>query len=87
MARLPRFVDLILLPMQYSELDRQEVEKVKAYLQTLDERINEPIPRIFVPTRVSAAIRTNTEKQLRSSLTQADIPVLDPPILDKIAFQ
>ncbi|MEJ5220152.1 ParA family protein [Cognatishimia sp. D5M38] len=87
MARLPRFVDLILLPMQYSELDRQEVEKVEAYLQTLDERIDEPIPRIVVPTRVSAAIRTKTEKQLRSSLTQADIPVLDPPILDKDAFK
>jgi chromosome partitioning protein len=87
MARLPRFVDLILLPMQYSELDRQEVAKVEGFLQTLDERIDTPIPRIVVPTRVSAAIRTKTEKQLRATLDETDLPVLDPPILEKDAFK
>ena len=87
MAMLPFLAEMMLLPIQLSKLDWIEAQKVELYLRRVSETGDRFIPRIIVPTRVSAAIRTKTETRLRAEIEESGIPLLDPPILDKDAFK
>lgn len=87
MAMLPYLAEMMLLPIQLSKLDLVEAQKVESYLQKVSANSKTFVPRIIVPTRVSAAIRTKTETVLRAELANTGLPVLDPPILDKDAFK
>jgi chromosome partitioning protein len=86
-ALAAQLAGLVLIPMQYSTLDLDETDKVRDFLKQLESQTGRDRPCIVVPTRVSAAIRTKTQKKVVGQLTDAGFPVLDPPVLDKDAYR
>ena len=79
--------DLVVIPLHFSELDLKGAVAAYNTLTRLESVTGNIIPRILVPNRVSSAITTKDERNIRSAIEQTDMPLCDPGVLEKAAYR
>ena len=79
--------DLVLIPVGPSPLEAHEAIKSSKALQAMSRLWELPIPHACVFTRVPAAIRTRSMAETVQQLRDADIRMLETPLIEKEAFR
>ena len=79
--------DLVILPVQGSQLDAKEAAKGVALVKQQEKAFNKQIPFAILFTRTNAAIRPRTLKDVQSQINEAGFPVFNVEIYERDAFR
>lgn len=78
--------DLVLIPMQGSQLDADEAVKARKLVLNQEKVLKRPIPYSFFFTRTSV-IQPRGIKHIRKQLEDAGMPILPVPVAELEAFR
>jgi len=78
--------DLVLIPLQGSQLDADEAAKIIRMISRAGRQLKKQIPYMAFFTRCSF-IKSRTNKHISASLLEADIPVAQTEIVERDAFK
>ena len=79
--------DLVIIPVQGSQLDAREAVKAINLIRRQEEGFGRPIPFAALLTRTSAAIQPRTLRFIRSELEGAGVPVFHTQMHEREAFR
>ncbi len=79
--------DLVVIPLQFSDLDLKGAIAAHNTISRIEQVSNNLIPKILVPNKLSAAITTNDERNIRDAILDTDMNLCDPGILEKSAYR
>lgn len=79
--------DLVLVPVQGSQLDGAEAAKALKLISNVERMSQRPIPRSAILSRTSAAIRPRTLKYVEEQLRTLGFPVMNAQLIDRDAFR
>jgi chromosome partitioning protein len=87
MSRAIMRSDLVLIPVQASELDAQEAGRMVALIQQEEIILRRPVPYRIILTRTSSAVPTKTTKTLLAELAANGIPALRTHLNERVAYR
>ncbi|MFO0433109.1 MAG: AAA family ATPase [bacterium] len=79
--------DLVIIPMQASQLDAHESAKVINVVRQAEMTLRRPIPSRILFTRTNPTIKTRTFAHLAKALTDRGVPVLKSQLHEREAFK
>lgn len=79
--------DLVVIPVQGSQLDANEAAKAIRLIRQQEKAFGRKIPYAVLFTRTSAAIKPRTLQHIRTELYSADIPMFDTQMHEREAFR
>lgn len=79
--------DLVIIPVQGSQLDAREAVKAINLIRQQEEGFGRPIPFAALLTRTSAAIQPRTLRFIRAELEAAGVPVFETQMHEREAFR
>lgn len=79
--------DLVIIPVQGSQLDAAEAAKAIRLIRQQERAFGRRIPYAVLLTRTSAAIRPRTLQHIRKELTEAGVPILETQMHEREAFR
>jgi len=79
--------DLVVIPVQGSQLDAAEAAKAIRLIRRQEKAFGREIPHAVLFTRTSAAIRPRTLQHIRDELTEAGVPILRTQMHEREAFR
>ena len=82
-----QLANIVAIPLQFSNLDLKGALSAYNSLVQAENISGAIIPKLLVPNKVSSAIRTKDETNIRNAIHEANIPLCNPGILDKSAFR
>lgn len=79
--------DLVIIPLQPSNLDANGAAKAIQLVKQQEKAFNRHIPYAILFTRTKAAIRTRTFADIQSKLENANIPVFHTQLLEREVYR
>lgn len=79
--------DLVIIPVQGSQLDATEGAKAIKLIHQQERAFGRRIPYAVLLTRTSAAIKPRTLQHIRSELVTAGVPILETQMHEREAFR
>lgn len=79
--------DLVLIPMQPSELDADQASRALRVIAQQERISRRKIPHAIVFTRTNSAIRTRTMTHIATSLRDAGVPMFNTELHEREAFK
>ncbi len=79
--------DLVIIPVQGSQLDAAEAAKAIRLIRRQEKAFARAIPHVVLFTRTSAAIRPRTLRHIRSELDRAGVRILKTQMHEREAFR
>lgn len=79
--------DLVIIPVQGSQLDAAEAAKAIRLIRRQEKAFTRTIPHAVLFTRTSAAIRPRTLQHIRSELDRAGVRILNTQMHEREAFR
>ncbi len=79
--------DLVIIPVQGSQLDAAEAAKAIRLIRRQEKAFARAIPHVVLFTRTSAAIRPRTLQHIRSELDRAGVRILKTQMHEREAFR
>ncbi|CAG1020547.1 Protein virC1 [Methylococcales bacterium] len=79
--------DLVILPVQGSQLDAREAAKSVVLVRQQEKAFGKTIPHRILYTRTNSAIRPRTLKDVQAQIKDAGFPRLDVEIYERDAFR
>lgn len=79
--------DLVVIPMQGSQLDAEQANRAIRVLRQHEKMTGRAVPFAVLLTRTSPIIRTRTMGHIQAGLAQADIPVFDTQLNEREAYR
>lgn len=79
--------DLVLIPMQGSQLDADQTRRVIDLIQREQKAFRRQIPYCVFFTRTNPAIRSKDLQHLQAQLDAAEIPVMSVELTERAAFR
>lgn len=79
--------DLVIIPMQPSQLDGDQMAKAVKFVERQEKAFNRRIPRSILFTRTSAAIRLRDHKDMLDDITKYGVDVFESEIIERSAFK
>ena len=79
--------DLVIIPVQGSQLDAAEAVRAVRLIRQQERAFRRTIPHAILFTRTSAAIKPRTLQHIRGELTTAGIPILQTQMFEREAFR
>lgn len=79
--------DLVVIPVQGSQLDAAEAAKAIKLIRQQEKAFSRRIPYAVLLTRTSAAIKPRTLQHIRAELTEAGVPILETQMHEREAFR
>jgi chromosome partitioning protein len=79
--------DLVVIPVQGSQLDAAEAAKAIRLIRRQEKAFGRDIPHAVLFTRTSAAIRPRTLRHIRDELEGAGVPILKTQMHEREAFR
>jgi chromosome partitioning protein len=79
--------DLVVIPVQGSQLDAAEAAKAILLIRRQEKAFGRNIPHAVLFTRTSAAIRPRTLQHIRGELERAGVPILMTQMHEREAFR
>ncbi len=79
--------DLVIIPVQGSQLDAAEAAKAIRLIRRQEKAFARAIPHVVLFTRTSAAIRPRTLQHIRSELDRAEVRILKTQMHEREAFR
>jgi chromosome partitioning protein len=79
--------DLVIVPIQGSELDAIEALKIIKFIGRQEKLLKRPIPYAVVFTKTSPAVRPRTLKSLEQDMLQQGIPLFGTALNERDAFR
>lgn len=79
--------DLVLIPMQAGSMEAEAAADMIKFIKQQERAFRTKIPFALFFTRMSAAIRTNLEKDIVEQITSADVPVFQTQLIERVAFK
>ena len=79
--------DLVLLPMQGSELDAQGASKAQRLVKQQEKAFRRQIPHAFLFTRTKAAFQTKTLRNIQDQLDKVNAFVFQTQIIDREVYR
>jgi len=78
--------DLVIVPMQPTSLDAEIGSEALALVKEEEEALGRMIRHAVVLTKTSAAVKSRVQRELEEQLREAEIDLIDPPIVARAAF-
>lgn len=78
--------DLVIVPMQPTSLDAEIGSEALALVKEEEEALGRMIRHAVVLTKTSAAVKSRVQRELEEQLREADIDLIDPPLVARAAF-
>jgi chromosome partitioning protein len=79
--------DLVIIPVQGSQLDAAEAAKAIKLIRQQEKAFGRRIPYVVLLTRTSTAIQPRTLRHIRAELERAGVPILDTQMHEREAFR
>lgn len=79
--------DLVAIPLQFSDLDLKGALAAHTAIMQMEQLTGTIIPKILIPNKLSSAIISKDERNIREAILQTDMALCDPGILEKAAFR
>jgi chromosome partitioning protein len=79
--------DLALIPVQGSVLDATEAAKSIKLIRQMSKVVNREIPYAVFFSKMPAAIREKTFKDIEAQFISAAVPMLEPALVDRAAYR
>lgn len=79
--------DLVIIPVQGSQLDAAEAAKAIKLIRQQEKAFGRSIPYAVLFTRTSAAIKPRTLQHIRKEMSQAGVTVLETQLHEREAFR
>ena len=79
--------DLVIIPVQGSQLDAAEAAKAIKLIRQQEKAFGRRIPYVVLLTRTSTAIQPRTLKHIRAELEGAGVPILGTQMHEREAFR
>jgi chromosome partitioning protein len=79
--------DLVIIPVQGSQLDAAEAAKAIRLIRRQEKAFARAIPHVVLFTRTSAAIRPRTLRHIRSELDRAGVRILKTQMHEREAYR
>lgn len=79
--------DLVIIPMQPSELDADQASRALRVIVQQERMSRRKVPHAVLFTRTNAAIRTRTFAHIATSLRAANVPMFDTELHEREAFR
>ena len=79
--------DLVIIPVQGSQLDAAEAAKAIRLIRQQERAFGRRIPYAVLLTRTSSAIRPRTLQHIRNELVEAGVPILETQMHEREAFR
>lgn len=79
--------DLVIIPVQGSQLDAAEAAKAIKLIRQQERAFGRRIPYAVLLTRTSAAIKPRTLQHIRKELVEAGVPILETQMHEREAFR
>ena len=79
--------DLVIIPVQGSQLDAAEAAKAIKLIRQQEKAFGRRIPYVVLLTRTSTAIQPRTLKHIRAELEVAGVPILETQMHEREAFR
>ena len=79
--------DLVIIPVQGSQLDAAEAAKAIKLIRQQEKAFGRRIPYVVLLTRTSTAIQPRTLKHIRAELEGAGVPILETQMHEREAFR
>jgi len=79
--------DLVIIPMQGSQLDAEQASRAIRVLKQHEKMTGRPVPYGVLLTRTSPIIRTRTMGHIQGGLIDAGVPVFDTQLNEREAFR
>lgn len=79
--------DLVAIPLQFSDLDLKGALTAHNAIAQMEQLAGTIIPKILIPNKLSSAIISKDERNIREAILQTDMTLSDPGILEKAAFR
>lgn len=86
MSRAISQADLVLIPMQPAALDSSIGAEAIALVREEEETLGRAIKHAVVLTRTNAAMKTRVQKEIEAQLANANIDLIQPPLVQRAAF-
>lgn len=78
--------DLVIVPMQPTSLDAEIGSEALALVKEEEEALGRTIRHAVVLTKTSAAVKSRVQRELEEQLREAEIDLIDPPLVARAAF-
>ena len=78
--------DLVIVPMQPTSLDAEIGSEALALVKEEEEALGRAIRHAVVLTKTSAAVKSRVQRELEEQLREAEIDLIDPPLVARAAF-
>ena len=79
--------DLVIIPVQGSQLDAAEAAKAIKLIRQQEKAFGRRIPYVVLLTRTSTAIQPRTLRHIRAELEGAGVPILETQMHEREAFR
>jgi chromosome partitioning protein len=79
--------DLVIIPVQGSQLDAKEAGHMIRLIQDQERLARRPIPYAVLMTRTNPAITPGSQKQVERTLAERAIPCLETQLYDREAYR
>ncbi|SAL80157.1 cobyrinic acid a,c-diamide synthase [Caballeronia telluris] len=79
--------DLVIIPMQPSELDADQASRALKVIAQQERMARRSVPHAVLFTRTNSTIRTRTMTHIANSLREAGIPMFDTEMNEREAFR
>jgi chromosome partitioning protein len=87
MSRAISRTDLVIIPLQASPVDARQASRAIKLVLDEGRALRRTIPYKMLFTRVSAAVKTKDEKEIRTQFNEMSIPTFDTELNDRAAFR
>jgi chromosome partitioning protein len=78
--------DLVIVPMQPTALDAEIGSEALALVKEEEEALGRTIRHAVVLTKTSAAVKSRVQRELEQQLREAEIDLINPPLVARAAF-
>jgi chromosome partitioning protein len=79
--------DLVIIPVQGSQLDAKEAGHMIGLIQDQERLTRRPIPAVVLMTRTNPAITPGSQRQVERILAERAVPCLDAKLHDREAYR
>lgn len=79
--------DLVIIPMQASQLDGKQVAKAVQFVEKQEKALGKLIPKSILFTRTNAAIRTRNQRNLMAQIKDYGVDVFQTEMIERAAFK
>ena len=85
-SRAIAMADLVLVPMQATAIDAEIGSEALGLVREEEELMDRRIPHAVVLTRTSAAVMSRVQRSLETALSEAEVDVIKPALVQRQAF-